>query len=184
MIKSNLKIPPHRTTLHQHSEMLKNTNRFQTLLTNLRYEGKPRLGANIQQTRLILKFLESKVIPQFRFEEKSIFPFLRRHIPKLEAALRLLEAEHDEFQSHLKSFQKSFQRFVKTGQSDGKNSEALKETGTYMVYLLRHHLKAENQVYKVMAENLRADEKAEIKVLFEKAKNHGGDKRLKDTRLF
>ena len=156
----------------QHAEILRETNRFQALLTNLRYEGKPRFGVNIHQTRGILKFLKNEVTQQFRFEEKVLFPFLRRHIPKLEPAVRLLEAEHDEFQSQLKNFQKTFSRFTKVGQCDSKVSEDLRETGTYLVYLLRHHINAESRIYKATSENLRTDERAELRLLMDEKHDH------------
>lgn len=175
-MKNNFKISCPIAALKLHTEMLKEANRFQTVLTNLRYEGKPCLGNNIRQTQAILAFLKNEVIQQFQFEEKILFPFLIRHIPKLESVVRLLESEHDEFQSQLKSFYKIFRKFSNTERPDGKSAEVLHETGTYLVYLLRHHIKAESRVFKAMNENLRADEKAKLKQLM-KDKNHGHEKR-------
>ena len=124
-------------------------------------------GGHVYPLIAVAEELKNEVIQQFRFEEKELFPFLRRHIPKLEPAVRLLEAEHDEFQSQLKKFQKTFTRFTKVGQCDGKVSEDLRETGTYLVYLLRHHIKAESHIYKATSENLRADERAGLRHLMD-----------------
>lgn len=176
MKNGNSAAPFHIAALKRQSEILQGTVRFQNLLVNLRYEGKPRLGNNIRQTAQILGFLKHDVVRRFRFEEKEIYPFLARHIPKLEPALRMLEAEHREFQNKLKSFQRSFDRFTKDGPSGIKAAGSLRETGTYLTYLLRHHLLLENFVYKAAGE-LRADEKAELEFLMGKMKNHGHEEK-------
>jgi hemerythrin superfamily protein len=149
--------------LKQHDGMLQGTHDFQTLLTNLCYEGKPRRGGNIRRTRRILGFLNGKVIRQFRFEEKKLFPFVVRHIPKLEPAVHLLEAEHEEYKAQLKNFGKYFRNFMKKG-----DSRDLRETGTYLACLLRHHVRAEKRIFKALAGNLRPEEKIKFKQLLKK----------------
>ena len=153
----------HLEVLKRHAGMLDGTERFHLLLTNLRYEGKPRLGSNIFQAEKILGFL-NEVILQFQIEEKFFFPFLLGHIPKLKPTVRLLKAEHGEFEIRLKKFQQDFRRFADEGRLNaGFAFHELWEDGMYLIYLLRHHIRAEGLICKIMTAHLRADERAELK---------------------
>lgn len=154
---------------------LSKANQLSGILTNLRYEGKLRLGGNLKQAQGVVSFLKRKLAKQFELEEKVLFPFLLRYIPKLEVAVRLLEAEHDEFQSQFKVFQKYLKDISKGRARREQISERLREVGMYLVYLLRNHIEAEKMmVYKPLRSNLKKNEKKELALQIEKAIERDG----------
>lgn len=142
-----------------HAEILQCADHFQSLLTNLCYEGKPRLGYNIRQTKQILTFLKRNVVREFQFEETKLFPFFLRQMPILETLVHFLETDHGEFRNKVKVFEAKFKRFIKTKPLNSKVAEALQESGMYLVCLLRHHVQAKQQLYKVIAQNYKNEKK-------------------------
>ncbi len=155
------------------SETLRKTGFFQVLLRNLRYEGKPRRGINIRQTRLALSFFR-RLSARFRFEEKRLFPFLVRHVPKLGPAIRMLEGWHDEFREELKDFRKNFQDFIKAGPTDAEVCERLQRNGIYLVHLLQHEVQAERRFYAAIPDNFRMHETAKLEALLRNRAEGGG----------
>lgn len=135
---------------------------FQNKLTCLRYEGKPRLGANIEAMTQVLQKMEFELLPFMRFEEEEIFPFVVRHVPKYETAVRVLEAEHSELKSRLNTFQTLFQSFKITSNILERNYDSLFDTGSYLVYLLRHHAQTKKHLYRLIKNQLRPEEKKQL----------------------
>ena len=158
---------PVRAALKSHQDMLKGSRLFQSLLTRLRYEGKPRLGINLRQADRTFAFLH-QVLQQFSIEETVIFPYWVRHIPRLEPAVRMLQAEQDEFQAGFKKFERSFRR-VEKPKPDGRACNELWENGMYLFYLLNHYLRAEKRIYETGFKKLRPDEKKELKKRIQEA---------------
>lgn len=89
--------------------------------------------------------------------------------------MHLLEAEHDEFQSQLKIFQRYFRESSREGVRREQVSERIREVGMYLVYLLRNHIQAENRtIYKPVQRNLKKDERKELALQIEKAIERDG----------
>ncbi len=172
MENHNFKALFHIAVLEHYAGILKATNCFQARLINLHFEGKARLGSNLRQTRQVLDSLKKEVACQVRFEKTKLFPFLVRHIPKLEPAISFLKAEHGEFNAQIKYFEKTFEQFRKAGLTHAETSKELFEAGRYLICLLRHHIQAENKIYAAMTEDLRDHERVELKDLFETEKSH------------
>ena len=155
-----------------HAEILRKTDSFRKTLTNLHYEGKPFVGRNLKQTRELTVFLTQEVLRHFKLEEKILFPFLKKHIPKLEPVIRFLEVEHADFRMQLKNFQKSLRRLSKSrGNLDrGEITEKIRDLGIYMIYFLRNHVQAEDgTLYKAVCRDLRADEGRQLQRQFGQA---------------
>ncbi|MBI4372939.1 MAG: hemerythrin domain-containing protein [Candidatus Omnitrophica bacterium] len=156
----------------EHHSISQETDRFQEILTHLRYEGKACIGKNLKEVRETLKFFNSEVIQHMKFEEETLFPFLEVHIPKLESVIHLLHAEHEDFKRNLKSFELSIRELEKDASepNDGKTLEKIRELGIYLIYLIRNHIQAENEsVYKIINQELRPSEKQELKRRIKKA---------------
>ena len=148
-----------------HDETLKETDRLHAVLTRLRYEGKPSLGKNLKEAREVQSFFEDEVVHHVRFEEEAVFPFLKTHVPRLEPMIWLLQAEHQDFRFNLETFKSRLEELEKTRKDKSRAQvlEALQETGTYLVYLLRNHLRAENEfLYQVIHRELKREEKNQL----------------------
>lgn len=150
-----------------HSHIFHETDRFRDILTSLRYEGRPSLGRNLKNIREVLKFFNQELVPHVRLEEEVLFPFLEVHIPKLESVIHLLQAEHEDFRRSLRNFEFLLNELEKeTADQDlnhGHTIEKVRELGTYLIYLIRSHLQAEDEsVYKIVNQELRSSEKKEL----------------------
>ena len=147
------------------SEAFEKTGQLEEALINLGYEGKPSRGKNLKKTRELVKFLTGALRIHEEVEEKVIFPFLKTYLPKLEAVIHLLEAEHEDFKKHLGEFRAQV-KGLGNGKSPVRREKAvaqIRQTGIYLVYFLRHHLRAGHEsIYKVIERDLRADEKRRL----------------------
>ena len=148
-----------------HDETFQKTNQFYNLLIHLRYEGKASLGKNIHEAGEVLNFFKGQHSEHMELEEDVIFPFLKTHVPKLEPVIHLLHAEHQDFKRNLKTFEHLLEELVK--EKYDLNSqyilEKIRDTGTYLIYLLRSHNQSESDsVYKVIDQELHTDEKREL----------------------
>ena len=143
-------------------ESLQGAERLQQILRNLRYEGKASLGRNLKEMREAQNFFKEELDHHVRFQEETVFPFLKSHLPRLEPVIWLLQAEHQDFRLNLEMFKVRLQELA-----DSKNEpvrpkilEKVQETGTYLAYLLRNHIRAESEyLYQAADRELRGEEK-------------------------
>ena len=148
-----------------HSDTLKQATHIQELLTKLRYEGRASFGRNVKEIRHAFIFFNLELSHHIQIEEDVIFPFLKIHIPKLESVIHLLEAEHADFGENLESFELSLKLLAKESADLNRGSlvEKIRQLGTYLIYLLTSHARAENQsVYQVLMKELKPQEKKEL----------------------
>lgn len=147
------------------------------LLKLFRYEGKASLGRNLKEARGLRNFFQQELTRHVPFEEGVIFSFLRRHIPRVEPMIWLLEEEHEDLNFYLKTFKEEIEELAKAqGEVERiKILDKLEVTGTYLIYLLKHHLRTEkNYLYNVVDRELKANEKKRLLLL---SKNRrGGEK--------
>ena len=147
---------------------LKEIKRLEHVLRDLHFEGKPRFGRNLRETMETIEDLERPLARRFQIEEKKVFPFLRRHVPKLTPVLAMLEAERRGFRARIKNLKGSVRRLAKSTSSRerGRMTHKLREEGTYLLYFLKSHLDLEAAtLYRVVSRDLRDDEKRELKGL-------------------
>ena len=100
-----------------------------------------------------------------------VFPFVGKHIPKLEAMISFFNGEHAEFLNVFKKFQKIFSdaRAEETDEKQNSLIAKLRDQGIYLVCLMRNHLQSENEgIYKATPKCLSKDEL----VLFNKLFKH------------
>lgn len=128
-------------------------------LTHLRYEGKLLREQNVKSVQILAYGLDLELEKHRRLQEEVVFPFLQTHIPRHEAAISLLKAEHMEIKSHQ---QKLKQDILKISSIPDHLQEAkIYEAGIYLVTLIRHHIGLEKKsVDRSMRNELRADEKS------------------------
>lgn len=149
----------------KYEEALKETDRLQDVLTRLTYEGKFRLGRNLNEARRLLQFFSGELVNHMQIEEKVLFPFLKTHVPRLESVICLLRSEHEDFRRSFGDFKTLLGKLSSkcNGTNRAKLIGKIKETGTYLIYLLKNHSQLENKsIYQAIDQVLHAEEKREI----------------------
>lgn len=149
-----------------HRAVLREIARLERALTGLRFEGKYTAGRNLKEIQEVVRFLKSELVPHMEREDRSLFPFLGSHIPRLESLIHLLGSEHKVFKGSLARFE-GVLRELSRAEANGANGKWLDlvwESGIYMVYLIRHHVHAEEvSVYDTVSSELHPEEKTELK---------------------
>ncbi|MBI4431841.1 MAG: hemerythrin domain-containing protein [Candidatus Omnitrophica bacterium] len=151
-----------------HEQLKEQTDRLNTVLINLRYEGKTNLGKNLKEVWGILFFFEKEVCLHVEAEEKLLFPFLQAHVPRLEPLINLFHSEHEDFKRNLKRFRLAMEELCgENGDHHrAKRIDNVREIGTYLIYLLRQHMAAEEEsIYKAVLHELHQGEREELEKL-------------------
>lgn len=149
----------------EHEQTLEKTDLLQEILTNFRYEGRLSFGKNLKAARGVLRFFKKEVVEHIDLEERVLFPFLKTHFPKLDTAVHLLRAEHEDFRANLRAFELELRKLSgnRKDMNRGKIVDRIRETGIYLIYLLRSHLRTESKsLYKVIDREIRQDEKKKL----------------------
>ena len=149
----------------EHQMALDKIECLDTALVGLQFEGKSSVGRNLKQLRSVLGFFQGKLMKHMKLEEQVIFPFLKSHVPKLDSVLGLLCSQHEDFKGNFEDLQlfagMLSNQISKSGYS--KIIRKLREVGTYLIYLLRHHIQLEHQnVYNMINCELSRNEKREL----------------------
>lgn len=153
-----------------HRDLLAQTDRLNDVLINLQYEGKTKLGKNLKEIWDVLCFFEKEVDVHVGTEEACLFPFISTHVPRLDPLVQLFHAEHEDFRKNLRIFRLAMEDLCSDRSEENKILfvDRVREIGTYLVYLLRQHLKAENEsLYKAINEELHEEERLELDKLIQ-----------------
>ncbi len=156
----------------EHQQALEQIDQLDVALVGLQFEGKTSVGRNVKQIRSVLQFFLRRFIKHTEREEQIIFPFLTSHIPRLVSVFPLLCSQHQEFRKSTEDLQLLVSVFsnYKSNLDQTRTTEKIREVGTYLIYLLRHHIEVECQsIYKMINCELRRDEKEELE---RRLKNH------------
>lgn len=144
---------------------------LQTSIQNLQYEGKVSFQKNIRNIGDSVESLKKIFLKHTALDDEIIFPFARKHIPRLDAMISFLNAERNELKSQLETFEILFHHLVdKKGKLEHyKISEQLKDKGIYVVCIMRNHIQAEREgVYNVLDKELNILEKKKLYTLLKK----------------
>ena len=148
-----------------HEKVIQKTNALIEDLNNMHCEGKASFQKNLGRVKEALHFFNGEVMEHMALEERTLFPYLETHVPRVSSAIRFLQAEHDDFRNNLKIFE-FLVRELSRHKNDAERSKTvdrIRETGTYLSYLLRHHIEAEQRsVYHSLERDLKASEKSEL----------------------
>lgn len=146
-----------------HKETFKKLNRFYEVLRNLRFEGKQSVGKNVSEVQKLASYFKGKIKEHMREEERTLFPFLKAHIPRLEPMICLLLSEHEDFRNSLRDLARSLSEFKKPGRDKDRLIHGLSEKGTYLIFLLRSHMRVESlSLYRVADKELNRSEKKQL----------------------
>ncbi len=145
-----------------HRQTMETLDRLQDVLTRLRYEGRHLLGRNLKSVEEILDFFNGELNWRIYIEDEVIFPFLKAHLPKLESLVCFFAAEHAHFRKTLKEIEQLLKDLSrsKEASSQARTTEKIIQAGTYLLYLLRNHIYAEDgSIYRMMDRDLNLQEK-------------------------
>jgi iron-sulfur cluster repair protein YtfE (RIC family) len=148
-----------------HNGIVDRVSRLNRSLQGLRFEGKAMAGKNTRILKLLFRELAGELSRDMRLEEKWLFPYLEKHVPKLKLMLHILEEEHENLRSSLESFEDLLDELArrKGGRGGFAVIERLRRKGIYLNYFLHNHMGAENDsVYRIMMSELTPREKAEL----------------------
>ena len=160
-----------------YTEALCKADRLCEVLTKLRYEGKFLFGKNLREVRSVLKYFDQKLSSRMKLEERLLFSFLEIHVPKLAPALHLLCSEREDFRKNLRKLHTLLKKLTRTRTNHdyGEAVDRVVETGTYLVYLVRHHIGLERKsVEKAIREELREEEQAALDRQLARRRFQGG----------
>ena len=142
--------------------VLEKLEQLEKALYNLQYEGKLFSPSHIKKAEEAVCFLKKKYTDHITLDERIIFPYLEKHIPKVHSVLLYLKAERREFQEGLKIFEKILLELKKDNKNILRHNiiERLKNKGIYLICLMRSHIQLEEQsVYQSIQQQLHKDEK-------------------------
>ena len=134
-------------------------------IQNLQYEGKVSFQKDIKDIEEIVRGLKKILFAHMSLDEGVIFPFARRHIPRLDPMISFLNAERNEFRNQLETFEFLVGKLTEeeSALEHEKIFGQLREKGVYVVCIMRNHIQAESEgVYKVLDQELHVREKAEL----------------------
>ena len=147
---------------NEQKNVFKKLDQFHELLKKLKYEGKRFQPRNIRTAEGILHALKNSYAVHKKIDDDIIFPFLDRHIPRINPFLRLLTAERSEFFNILRDCEGLLQEFKNSRRPSTQSGilDRLSDKGIYAIVLIRNHIQMEMEnVYKVIDEELRPVEK-------------------------
>jgi len=94
-----------------------------------------------------VRHFESHMSSHFKAEETAVFPYLRRHAPRLSESLLFLIAEHRIIQRALTDWKRSVNKSI-TGAKPNATGTPLFLKGLELVRLLRLHVERENRIMR------------------------------------
>ena len=154
-----------KSWIQEHAEINHETDKMVKAILNLRLEGKNLAENNLKQIQGVLEYFDKTLICHIAAEEKGLFPFLDRHVPKLETLTRLLRSEHLSIMEEIKGIETLVKKIRKQRWcvESVRDVELLRESGTYLVHILRGHAHEENSsVYRAVTHELRHSEQKEL----------------------
>lgn len=137
-------------------------DQLENALYSLQYEGKIFSSSHINKVEEVVRFLENKYAGHIKLDDGIIFPFLEKHIPRLQPVLLYLKAERREFQEGFKVFEKILSELKKGNRDIIRYNliARLKDKGIYLISLTRSHIQLEEQsVYESITRELHQDER-------------------------
>lgn len=145
--------------------VFKKLDQLQEFLKNLKYEGKLFQRKNTRAIERILGALKDSYAIHKKIDDEIIFPFLDRHLPRINPFLRLITAERSEFYNILGDCEGLLKK-LKKSRSQSEQADVLdqlNEKGIYAIVLIRNHIQMEMEsVYKAIDKELRPVERDQL----------------------
>ncbi len=144
------------------ASVLSKLEQLEKALLGLQYEGKVSSSNHIKKIEEIVCFLRKKYQEHTKLDEKIIFPFLSKHVPRLYPTLQFLKMESQDFQGIFEIFDKVLSEFKGKNKILLRNSiiEQVRDKGIYLVCLIKNHIHLEEKsVYRAIFQELHQEER-------------------------
>ena len=165
-------------------EILQELATLQHLLTNLRFEGKICLSKNLRLSLRSLEEIREKLEPLIEVEERTLFPFIEVHIPRLQSVLCVLEGEHENLRQSIRNLRALLKGSL--GKKNVRTNGHLRdicEAGIYLVYFLKQHFEAEeSSIHRAARRELRRGEKKSLGRLIQHSHRLTKQQKVKNNR--
>ncbi len=166
--KEDQKILLHKILKDGTDKTLEKVEVLEKILHHLRFEGKASLGKSLKEAREVQSFFAKDLARHIPFEEGTVFPFFKTHVPRVEPMIWLLQEEHQDLNIYLKTFKSGLDELskVKEERERIRILDKLLITGNYLIYLLRYHLRTEKKyLYRIVDRELKENEKKKLAIL-------------------
>jgi hemerythrin-like domain-containing protein len=138
-------------------------DRFHEVLRNLRFEGKMHFRRNLSEAGRLESFFERSLRNHMKGEEEVLFPYLQKHIPRLEPVVYLLQTEHDDFRFCLEELKGCLSACAAPGAIHAGTVEKVYDRGIHFICLWRSHMGCESHgLYEAAERELRPAEKRQL----------------------
>ena len=134
---------------------------MEDIFIRMRYEGKVNFYTNLNNIKKTLVFLKKNLLPCIEVEN-ICFGFVEKHIPRRQALVKILEAEHKEIIFLIKGLSDLVNKLNRLRSTISRTEviDKLKEKGTYLNYFIRQHTQIENaEVFSPIDKELGPQEK-------------------------
>lgn len=120
---------------------------LQEALTRLRYEGKVTFRDNVRNALLVLRRLQGDAIDHTALQERVIFPFVARRMPRLGPLTTLFCHEHTDLRKAMVRLASDLHRVRMTDDTHGRSSlvARLYDEGSELALSLRLHDEGERE---------------------------------------
>lgn len=146
-------------------EILRRSQEFQRILFHVREDRGMERQKMLKSAVETVDYFIRRMRPRFRSENRVLFPYLREHIPKLDAAVTFLHLEQTDFDRRLNALRKHLKKLAllkKEGAAARDAAGRIHDEGLYIIYALRHYLVAEKQLFENFRKVLNRSEVEEL----------------------
>lgn len=134
-------------------------------LTRLRYEGKVSFRRNVHDTLNVLRRLDGHAHEHTELQERVIFPYVTRRMPRLGPLTRLFSHEHQDLRRGIRHLRRALRGLESRGSTAarGQRIARLFQEGSELALAMRLHEEGERAAFLQRAwDHFRPDEKKEF----------------------
>ncbi len=151
---------------HDHQNMGQAVELLDRYLFHLRFEGKHHQQQNLNRIREHLEFLEKDMDRRMSYEEKILFPFLARHIPRVKPLIHMLCWDHENCRREFNYL---------TTDYPSKDASEILDHGDYLVNLLKSHCSIEDKgAIALLQSELKSHEKKHLRSVWDALQGESG----------
>ena len=157
------KYPIREASAGFHDDILNHAEDFSAAFQRLRYEGARNIGANAEAALRVLRSLAGSLLPWMLLEEDEIFPYISRHIPRHEGAIRLLGSEHEGFREKIRSLEEKFDLLVLSPAKERNDLGAVYFESMYLASHVMAYVQNEKEkLFRTIDVELQDGEKSDL----------------------
>jgi len=144
----------------RHEEILECAAALYSAFERLRHGNGCRTRSAAVEAANAADSLKRHLLPDMQLEEHTLFPYIAKRVPRLEALLYYFRTEHEEFRTKLGRLCRAAAALVKGGKADDVLIDGLYFEALYLASHLKTHIHNErNELYGVISREFKDHEK-------------------------